>query len=367
MNIVEATAAYEAWAAERITLVPEDLEQKHHAMSSQPFLFMRATFYRWMQQWPAVCSELARAPKLLAVGDLHIENFGTWRDAEGRLVWGVNDFDEAYPLPYTIDLVRLATSALLAASDGALALTPQGSCRALLEGYGKGLAAGGRPFVLEETHGWMRDMALNSLREPEPFWAKMARLPTYEGSPPKKVRKLFEQHVPSPAVDYRVAHRAAGLGSLGRQRFVALAGWHGGMIAREAKASLPSACGWAARTSDRHGSFYSAIVDGAIRCPDPCLHPSGKWILRRLAADCSRIDLGHLPRKRAEERLFRAMGWETANIHLGSPDRIRAVRHDLDRRPAGWLGKAAKAMARAVTADWREWHRHHTALHRGDD
>jgi len=32
---------------------------------------------------------------VLAVGDLHVENFGTWRDAEGRLIWGVNDFDES--------------------------------------------------------------------------------------------------------------------------------------------------------------------------------------------------------------------------------------------------------------------------------
>ena len=31
----------------------------------------------------------------LSVGDLHVENFGTWRDSEGRLIWGINDFDEA--------------------------------------------------------------------------------------------------------------------------------------------------------------------------------------------------------------------------------------------------------------------------------
>ena len=48
---------------------------------------------------------------VLAIGDLHLENFGTWRDAEGRLVWGINDFDEAWALPYTNDLIRLATSA----------------------------------------------------------------------------------------------------------------------------------------------------------------------------------------------------------------------------------------------------------------
>jgi uncharacterized protein (DUF2252 family) len=35
-------------------------------------------------------------------------------DIEGRLCWGVDDFDESYPLPYTKDLVRLATSAKIA-------------------------------------------------------------------------------------------------------------------------------------------------------------------------------------------------------------------------------------------------------------
>jgi uncharacterized protein (DUF2252 family) len=25
-----------------------------------------------------------------------VENFGAWRDVEGRLIWGINDFDEAW-------------------------------------------------------------------------------------------------------------------------------------------------------------------------------------------------------------------------------------------------------------------------------
>src|ERR1039458_5738131 len=39
---------------------------------------------------------LRDAPKVLAVGDLHVGSFGTWRDTEGRLSWGVDDFDESY-------------------------------------------------------------------------------------------------------------------------------------------------------------------------------------------------------------------------------------------------------------------------------
>ena len=43
--------------------------------------------------------------------------FGTWRDKEGRLVWGVNDCDEAARMPYAVDLMRLVTSAILAQSE----------------------------------------------------------------------------------------------------------------------------------------------------------------------------------------------------------------------------------------------------------
>ena len=47
-------------------------------MAESAFPFFRATFYRWLQLWPEICSDLAKAPSVLAVGDLH-----TWRDEEG--------------------------------------------------------------------------------------------------------------------------------------------------------------------------------------------------------------------------------------------------------------------------------------------
>ena len=128
MNIVEATKRFEVWLRSRITVVERDLDYKHEQMRAAPFLFFRATYYRWAQLWPDECAKLARMTEVLAVGDLHLENFGTWRDAEGRLVWGVNDFDEAHPMAFTNDLVRLAVSALLAAetSPQELAMTFEG-------------------------------------------------------------------------------------------------------------------------------------------------------------------------------------------------------------------------------------------------
>src|SRR3954470_8432847 len=100
MNIVKATAKYEEWLRRHLTLLEEDLRQKHAAMAVEAFQFFRATYYRWAQTWEMVCGAGAKAPKVVAVGDLHVENFGTWRDAEGRLIWGINDLDEAAPLPY---------------------------------------------------------------------------------------------------------------------------------------------------------------------------------------------------------------------------------------------------------------------------
>src|SRR5271166_1409217 len=117
-------------------------------MAEGVFPFLRATFYRWMQRWPKVCPSEAKAPQVLAVGDLHLENFGTWRDVEGRLIWGINDFDEFYRMPYTNDLIRLATSALVAQIPCDL---KQGMA-AIVRGYAESLQAGGRPFALAEHH-----------------------------------------------------------------------------------------------------------------------------------------------------------------------------------------------------------------------
>src|SRR5882672_9988579 len=132
MNVIKATRDFERWIAKQIPLVRSDVALKHRHMAESPFAFFRATFYRWLQLWHKACEDLAKAPRLLAVGDLHIENFGSWRDREGRLIWGINDVDEAHPMPYTIDLVRLAASALFASAENSLAVGGDEACSALL-------------------------------------------------------------------------------------------------------------------------------------------------------------------------------------------------------------------------------------------
>ncbi|HZT77997.1 MAG TPA: DUF2252 family protein [Vicinamibacterales bacterium] len=349
MDIHAATRDYERWAARHIPLVRPDLKLKHARLAENPFVFLRGTFYRWVQRWAEVCPELAEAPAVRCVGDLHVENFGTWRDAEGRLVWGVNDVDEACTLPYTNDLVRLATSATLATRHGHFSLSPRVIASAILDGYTTSLERGGRAIVLAERRRWLRRIALGRLRDPERYWPRLDALPPTTDT---KARAVLQAAMPDRRLPFRVVRRVAGVGSLGRPRVVALAEWQGGFLAREAKAILPSAAVWA--TGRRSiGVDPESLLSRAVRAPDPFFRVDRGWIVRRLAPDCSRIEIADMPRSRDEEKLLRAMGWETANIHLGQ--RGPRIHPDLVRRPRRWLERAAQAMGDAVAADWREW------------
>jgi hypothetical protein len=49
------------------------------------------------------------------------------------------------------------------------------------------------------------------------------------------------------------------------------------------------------------------------------------------------------------------MGFETGNIHLGSPDTISEVLKALRRLPDGWLLQAAEAMYADTLADFKTW------------
>jgi hypothetical protein len=82
----------------------------------------------------------------------------------------------------------------------------------------------------------------------------------------------------------------------------------------------------------------------------------GRWLVRRLAPHCTRIELEDLPRERDEERLLAAMGAETANVHLQTPGARERIRRDLRARGGhGWLNDLAKAFSVAIARDWRRY------------
>ncbi len=360
-DIRQATQGYEAWLGKRIELIPADVDLKHQRMAESPFAFLRATFYRWVQRWPEVCPELAAAPAVLSVGDLHIENFGTWRDAEGRLIWGINDFDEAYPMPYTNDLVRLAASALLAIGGNHLSLDDQDACEAILAGYRTVLDQGSCPFVLAERHHWLRDLAHGNLRDPVAFWDKLDKLPAATETIAPQVLAALERWLPERGLSYKLVHRIAGLGSLGRQRLVALADWRGGLIAREAKALAVSACLWEQPASEaaeillpedpRHGGPRARSVGAGSAARGS----SAAW--PPIAAASS---LRCCPKTATSGSSCRPWARRRPTSTRATPGPRPQFKPTCKRDYGKWLWKAAQAMAQTIQDDWKQWHKTQT-------
>ncbi len=353
-TIVASTKEFEIWLSGQTRMVRPDLAYKHDQMAISAFAFLRATFYRWSERWPHGCPDAARTPTVLSVGDLHVENFGTWRDSEGRLIWGINDHDEAWPLPYLNDLIRLATSVHVARKEGQLRIKASDACGILLDGYKEGLRSGGQPFVLDQNHRVLRFLALNDLKDPQRFWPKLCAQSPLRGELPESAAEALRSMLPEAGLHCTLKRRRSGLGSLGRERFLALADWRGGMIAREAKALVPSAVAWATGAAPQ--TYTDRLLQASSRVPDPFLRIRDKWIVRRLAPDCSRIELAKLP-PCDEERVLHAMGFETANLHLFSSPAINAVQRDLSRRTARWFHAQVKKMSAEVIEDWKDWRR----------
>jgi hypothetical protein len=183
----------------------------------------------------------------------------------------------------------------------------------------------------------------------------MDALPIVRTEIPVSAIDALEHLMPARNLTYRVVRRVAGLGSLGHARFVAIAEWAGARIAREAKAMVYSASHWAKDENCPAEILYQTLISRAVRCPDPFVQLRGRWIVRRLAPDCSRIELATLSAPGAELRLLHAMGWETANIHQGTSAAHRLILRDLEKRKAKWLHAATDDMLKAVRSDWDTW------------
>lgn len=340
-------AAYEAWMRAELgdALVEKELRRKHRRMRDHPFLFLRATCWRWAEAAPFLCPELMDAPPVPSVGDAHAGNFGLWRDADARLVWGVNDFDEAARLPWPLDLVRLCASVMLAVPEP----DAQAIADAALKGYAAGLRAPS-PFVLERDHIWLRDAFAASDKHREEFWQELEEAPTARRVP-EPFREALLSALPEPATAVRIAPREAGAGSLGRPRFVASCEHRGGPVALEIKGVLPSC--W---KQGREPGLARRIVAGRHRSPDPSFHYRDRHVLRRLAPNSRKLKFTEISAE-LQARLIAAMGADLAAIHAEEHGVGLAVSRDLSRRPGDWLADAASRVSEWTMEEYQRYAR----------
>jgi hypothetical protein len=340
--------SYERWLHKRCNVVEADLEKKHKRMRKSAFNFLRATYFRWARTIEAVCPDLADAPRVSAVGDIHIENYGTWRDADSRWVWGVNDFDEAAAMPCTFDLIRLATSARLAPQA---ALGSKAASDAMIEGYLSGLKEP-RAYLLGEQP-WLRKLAAAGADESDKFWSEIDACP--DADPPMPVKRALRKSLPPGAKVLRFASRTQGGGSLGRPRYLVIADWNSGRVVREAKASVPSAWTWAHGKKNARSRLLE-LAYGEFRAPDPALHIEAGFVIRRIAPDAHKIELSDVAPQHVSLQLLSAMARELGSIHAASKS-SKLIVADIEARKASWLhdaASAAEAMTRKDFADFAE-------------
>jgi uncharacterized protein (DUF2252 family) len=100
----------------------ELLRFKVARMAESPFAFFRGTFHlfardilnKTQEPLPLLTGDGAQMD---IIGDIHSENFGTYKAADGLVHYDVNDFDEATSGRFDLDVCRLAVSNILASQE----------------------------------------------------------------------------------------------------------------------------------------------------------------------------------------------------------------------------------------------------------
>ena len=235
------------------------LPEKLAKLTASPFTFFRATFHLFthdirrgsFRRWPTA------AASGQIVGDLHTENFGTFRSINGSIVYDINDFDETTAAAYEYDLRRLAASLLLTGLDNGMKLGDGvNATEAAIQSYIEAIDRMGRfrtraEFEAEPEAPEVQTLLKTAGEKSRPeFMSKLAK----ESEPGKfsfalddpskyrrvkpKVREEAKRRLPVFLADclapknaqpgnytfQDIADRVAGAGSLGRERYAILLG-----------------------------------------------------------------------------------------------------------------------------------------------
>ncbi|GAO36715.1 hypothetical protein SCT_2125 [Sulfuricella sp. T08] len=373
---------------------PERLVLKYRAMRADAFAFLRGTCHLFYQDWPAD-SPLNDAPPAWICGDLHLENFGSFKGDNRLTYFDLNDFDEAALAPATWELARFLTSVLVAAKtlgvnhSEAIALvhcfldcytaalqdgkarwleraTAEGMVKSLLSGLGKRT----RPEFLDsrtKLKGGKRMLRLDGKRALPAsdadykkvvlFMAKFAAL-----QPDPKFFKVLD-----------VARRIAGTGSLGTERYVILvegAGSPSGNYLLDLKHEPGSALApYLTLPQPEWGTEAERVV--SIQRRVQAISPAflnavqiGKrsYVMRELLPDSDRLQLEMWNGKlRRLENVMKSMGKVVAWGHLRSGGRQGSAVADewiSFASNSDWrspLLEYAEGYARQVETDWNEF------------
>jgi hypothetical protein len=242
---------------------------------------------------------------------------------------------------------------------------------AVLDGYAATLASGGRPLVLDRPDPAPLGPLLPAGHAGR-WWARLLAHPVLgpdDAGRDQDAVRLLEAALDGADRPLTLRSRLAGMGSRDHLRIVAIGRLAGAPAVREVKAHTPPATWWlngptvvddvtdgSGPASPDGADAARALLRSAHRSPDASLRIGDGWVLRRLAPWADRIELADLHKRAEAAALLRAMGAETANLHLASsgPVELGAL---TDRAARRWLAKSAERMLMDTTTDWQLWRR----------
>jgi hypothetical protein len=325
----------------RLGKTPQLLRRKWTRMSASPFAFLRGASALWaevMHREPGLLRGLAGAGVL--VGDLHLENVGTFRTARGVAVH-VNDFDETFVGPWSFDVLRLLTSTLLARPElGCTGLDALELAHEVLIGHASGVA--GASARLPRT---LNNVVRLATEKPEAkFLARRMdgadRLLRDEKTPSAPANRLplvkravaewaavTKQSRPVMVLD--VTRRIAGTGSLGVERLIALVRVGDEERLLELKEVRGSAFSELQNDASR-------LIDAWVKClPRPPLELAAAVlgqvpvVVRPLFAADEKLGVEHFDRNALPQTL-RAIGVMAGEVHRRGATRL--AKWSLDER-----------------------------------
>jgi uncharacterized protein (DUF2252 family) len=222
---------------------PDLLQLKYRAMRADVFAFFRGTCHLFYQGWPTK-TPLDETPPVWICGDLHLQNLGSYKGDNRLVYFNINDFDESALAPCTWDLARFLTCLLVSApilkikSAKAVKL-----CSYFLDVYARTLTkCQVRPLDQANAVGLAKTLLFQTLKRPrKEFLDARTELVGHH-------RKLRIDHTHTTAITeaeraeisalmerwrteqpdpqfFKVldaAHRIAGIGSLGVERYILL-------------------------------------------------------------------------------------------------------------------------------------------------
>lgn len=373
---------------------PERLALKLSKMLESAFVFLRGTCHLFYDRLPRA-DVLAKAPPTWVCGDLHLENFGSFKGDNRLVYFDMNDFDEAALAPCTWELIRLLTSIRIGTASLAVSPDQAGTlCRRFLAAYGRALADGKARWVERDTATGMVGDLLASLKlRSRPGFldtrthvkGKMRQLrcdgkkalPVDPAQRDKVMAFMAEfarqQENPEFFRVLDVARRIAGTGSLGVERYILLVEGKGspdGNYLLDLKQAMPSALVPHLHIPQPHWPSQAARIVAVQRRMQaismaflqPVTLDGASYVLRALQPSEDRVVLAgwHGKLHRLEE-VVATMGQIVAWDQLRSSGRDGAAGADelidfgcQERWQAPLLELAAQC-AEAVTQDWKQY------------